>query len=71
VDFCCRILLIFLLQAFPHHQQPKKSSYRKEYTIHVRKKTTAGQSRMDNPEKPATQGTEDEDKQNKKHNTEN
>ena len=28
-----------------------------------------GQSRMDNPEKPATLDTQDEDKQNKKHNT--
>jgi hypothetical protein len=33
-----------------------------EYGPHLSKK---GQSKMDNPEKPATQSTQDEEKQNK------
>ena len=34
-----------------------------------RQKIPKGQSKMNNPEKQATQGTQDNDKQNKKHNT--
>ena len=34
-----------------------------------RQRIPKGPSNMDNPEKLATQGTQDEDKKNKKHNT--
>ena len=39
--------------------------------IYERQKKPKEQPRMDNPEKLATLGTQDEDKQTKKHNTKN
>ena len=39
------------------------------YLIDKGQRIPKGQSKMDNPEKLAAQGTLDEDKQNKKHNT--
>jgi len=37
--------------------------------VNKRERKPKGQSRMDNPEKLAIFGTQDEDKQSKKHNT--
>jgi hypothetical protein len=37
--------------------------------LYKRKKIPKGQSKIDNSEKLATQGTQDNEKQNKKHNT--
>ena len=36
--------------------------------LNNRQRIPKGQSKIDNPEKLATQGTQDEEKQNKKHN---
>ena len=48
-----------------------RQTARKEYKINVYRENRSAKLRMNNPEKLATLGTQDEDKQNKKHNTEN